>query len=72
VIDDGGGFDVVEARKSGNGLGLISISERVRLAGGTLTVVTERHRGTQLHVRLPADAPAPPQPASPAGHYMTA
>ena len=41
IADDGKGFDIAETRKSGKGLGLVSINERVRLAGGTLSVVTE-------------------------------
>lgn len=53
VIDDGHGFDVAVARKSPGGLGLLSINERVRLAGGTLSVVTEAGKGTQIRVRLP-------------------
>jgi two-component system sensor histidine kinase UhpB len=56
VTDDGRGFDIAETRHNGKGLGLVSINERVRLAGGTLSVVTERRKGTQLHVRLPMHA----------------
>ena len=37
------------------GLGLVSISERVRLAGGTVSVVTELNSGTRLHVEVPAN-----------------
>jgi two-component system sensor histidine kinase UhpB len=33
VADDGQGFDVAETRRHGKGLGLVSINERVRLAG---------------------------------------
>jgi two-component system sensor histidine kinase UhpB len=62
IADDGQGFDVAESRNNGKGLGLLSISERVRLAEGTLTVVTEKHKGTQLCVRVPTRAPAPAQP----------
>jgi len=54
VVDDGRGFDVTEARKSRKGLGLVSINERVRLAGGTLSIVTESRKGTQIQVKLPA------------------
>ena len=53
IADDGHGFDVAMARKSPGGLGLLSINERVRLAGGTLSVVTEAGKGTQIRVRLP-------------------
>ena len=34
IADDGRGFDVAETRRNGKGLGLVSINERVRLAGG--------------------------------------
>ena len=54
VVDDGRGFDVTETRKSRKGLGLVSINERVRLAGGTLSIVTESRKGTQIRVKLPA------------------
>ncbi len=54
VGDDGKGFDVAETRRSRKGLGLVSINERVRLSGGTLSVVTEKDKGTQILVRLPA------------------
>ena len=49
------GFDVIEARKSGRGLGLLSMSERVRLARGTLSLMAELRKGTQVRVRLPVD-----------------
>ena len=54
IVDDGKGFDVAETRKSRKGLGLVSINERVRLAGGTLSVMTEWNKGTRIRVRLPA------------------
>ena len=53
VGDDGQGFDAARTRKESRGLGLISMSERVRLAKGTLSVVTEQDKGTQVRVRLP-------------------
>jgi PAS domain S-box-containing protein len=56
IADDGKGFDVGETRKRSKGLGLVSINERVRLAGGTLSVMTESNKGTQVHVRLPTSA----------------
>ena len=54
IADDGKGFDVAATRRSRKGLGLVSINERVRLAGGTLTVMTESNKGTRIRVRLPA------------------
>ena len=41
IVDDGRGFDI--ASRHGQGLGLISIDERVRLAGGTVSIVTEKN-----------------------------
>ena len=51
--DDGQGFDVVEAGKRRRGLGLVSITERVRLAGGTVSIVSELNTGTRVHVQIP-------------------
>ena len=52
IADDGQGFDLAEAREVG-GLGLISLDERVRLIGGSLTINTELQRGTQMRVQVP-------------------
>ena len=52
VRDSGSGFDV-EAASQGNGLGLISMRERVRLVKGTITIDSKPQRGTSIHVRLP-------------------
>ena len=52
IADDGQGFNLTEARGVG-GLGLISIDERVRLIGGSLTINTELQRGTQMRVQVP-------------------
>jgi signal transduction histidine kinase len=54
VIDDGIGFEASE--RSGSGLGLRSIDERVRLAGGTVTVESRAGQGTSLLVRIPIAA----------------
>ena len=55
IADDGRGFDIVGAGRRGHGLGLISITERVRLAGGTVTIMTEVNKGTRLRVQIPAN-----------------
>ena len=52
ISDDGKGFNMAGARESRRGLGLASINERVRLAGGTVSVVSEINRGTTVHVLL--------------------
>ena len=54
VTDDGRGFDVASSLERGKGLGLVSITERVRLAGGTVRIETEDSSGTRVCVRLPA------------------
>jgi two-component system sensor histidine kinase UhpB len=53
VADDGRGIDLAEARRRG-GLGLVSLEERVRLAGGTLDVGVRAGGGTELRARVPA------------------
>ena len=52
VSDSGKGFDV-EAAKRGNGLGLTSMQERVRLVNGTITIASKSKGGTKIHVRVP-------------------
>lgn len=51
VRDDGVGFDVLAARKSG-GMGLRNIEERVALAGGALTLESRPGAGTRVRVEL--------------------
>jgi two-component system sensor histidine kinase UhpB len=53
IADDGKGFDPVRARDPGRGLGLVSINERVRSAGGTVSIATERQKGTRVSVQVP-------------------
>ena len=53
IADDGRGFDVAETRRNGKGLGLVSINERVRLAGGTLQ---RRDRVEQGHANACASS----------------
>lgn len=55
LTDDGRGFDFASSRERGKGLGLVSITERVRLAGGTISIVTEPTKGTCVRVEVPAD-----------------
>jgi signal transduction histidine kinase len=52
VTDDGRGFDPTATTRR-SGLGLISLSERVRMLGGELEVTAATHAGTRLAVRLP-------------------
>ena len=52
IVDDGQGFDLAEVQRLG-GLGLISLDERVRLIGGSLTIRTEPQHGTEVRVQVP-------------------
>ena len=52
IADDGKGFDI-DTRKNGTGLGLVSIIERARLSGGTVSIVTALNKGTRVLVRIP-------------------
>ncbi len=56
VTDDGRGFDVASSLEKGNGLGLVSITERVRLAGGTVSITAEPSKGTRVCARIPSSA----------------
>ena len=57
IVDDGRGFDI--ATRHGQGLGLVSIDERVRLAGGSVSMVTEANKGTRVHVQIPVSEGVP-------------
>jgi PAS domain S-box-containing protein len=52
IEDAGPGFDVNKVRAKG-GLGLLSMQERARLAGGTLQVRTDIGTGTLLVISIP-------------------
>jgi PAS domain S-box-containing protein len=52
VEDFGKGFDLDSAQGEG-GLGLISMQERVRLVGGSLSITTKAGDGTRVQVRIP-------------------
>ncbi len=52
INDDGQGFDLAQGRRLG-GVGLVSLDERVRLIGGSLTIETRPRHGTELRVRVP-------------------
>lgn len=55
VGDSGRGFEL-EAALQGKGLGLTSMSERVRLVNGTITIVSKPLGGTSIHVRVPLES----------------
>jgi signal transduction histidine kinase len=52
VADDGVGFDVEEARLAA-GLGLISMRERIHLAGGEFAIASKLGEGTRITARVP-------------------
>jgi signal transduction histidine kinase len=59
VSDSGVGIEV-DGTGPKAGLGLMSIKERVRSAGGTVEITSEANRGTRLTVRIPIQQDAAP------------
>jgi PAS domain S-box-containing protein len=53
VRDNGTGFSIEDARTN-TGLGLISMQERIRFVGGTLTVSSQPGKGTEISASVPA------------------
>jgi signal transduction histidine kinase len=51
VRDLGTGFEFEDAAK-GNGLGLISMKERMKLVGGELSIDSQPQFGTTIHARV--------------------
>jgi signal transduction histidine kinase len=56
IADTGPGFDLEAARQRHQGLGLLNMEERVRLAQGTFVIQATAGQGTQIHVTLPVSA----------------
>jgi PAS domain S-box-containing protein len=54
ISDDGRGFDPAVAHLAG-GVGLISLDERVRLAGGTVKIDAKPQHGTTIRVLIPLE-----------------
>jgi PAS domain S-box-containing protein len=52
VSDAGKGFDIAAATRD-RGLGITSMQERVRLAGGTISIDSKPRAGTVVHVCVP-------------------
>jgi PAS domain S-box-containing protein len=52
ISDSGTGFNPEDA-SAGDGLGLVSMRERLRLLGGQLSIESEPAHGTQIRVRVP-------------------
>jgi signal transduction histidine kinase len=62
IADDGVGFDAGQAAAQ-RGLGLTSMTERVRMLRGTLSIQSAPGRGTQLAIELPIAEPEETTPA---------
>jgi len=56
VSDQGSGFDPARRHKS-KGLGLVSMRERAKLLGGTLTIESAKGRGTTVTAAIPLHVP---------------
>jgi signal transduction histidine kinase len=52
IRDDGIGFDPA-TRRRGSGLGLISMAQRAKLAGGNFEIQSSPNAGTQIYVNIP-------------------
>ena len=52
VRDSGAGFDPQGAMEA-RGIGLMSMKERLKLVGGTLSIDSRLHSGTTVHARVP-------------------
>ena len=52
ITDDGTGFDPGQVADQ-KGIGIVGIRERVRLVGGTVSIVSQPEHGTQIEVRVP-------------------
>jgi PAS domain S-box-containing protein len=63
VSDLGSGFDT-DLAKTGRGLGLISMDERLKILRGTLSIQSQPKRGTTVHALVPLspESDSSPQP----------
>ncbi len=53
IADDGRGFDVTNRVERDTGLGLVSMSERARIIGGTVSIVSALNQGTRVQATIP-------------------
>ncbi len=56
IADDGRGFDATNRVARDSGLGLVSMSERARIIGGTVSIVSNPNQGTQVQATIPMNA----------------
>jgi signal transduction histidine kinase len=52
IADEGRGFDP-DGTHLGNGIGLVGMTERLRLVGGRLSIKSELMRGTEILAEVP-------------------
>ncbi len=64
ISDDGRGMDVAQSRREQH-LGLIGMSERAHMLGGSMEIDSAPGRGTRISVRLPLSMGTPATVASP-------
>jgi two-component system CheB/CheR fusion protein len=57
IEDNGVGFNIEEKASSQEGLGLLGMSERAALVGGTLEIESAPHEGTTIFARVPVTFP---------------
>ena len=53
IADDGRGFDATNRGERDTGLGLVSMSERARIIGGTVRIVSALNQGTRVQATIP-------------------
>ena len=56
IVDDGRGFDATNRAERDRGLGLVSMSERARIIGGTVSIISRLNQGTRLQATIPMNA----------------
>jgi PAS domain S-box-containing protein len=56
IADDGRGFDATNRAERDRGLGLVSMSERARIIGGTVSIVSGLNQGTRVQATVPMNA----------------
>ena len=56
IADDGRGFDATNRGERGHGLGLVSMSERARILGGTVSIVSAPNQGTRVQAKIPMNS----------------
>ena len=56
IADDGRGFDATNHVERDKGLGLVSMSERARIIGGTVRIVSRPNQGTRVQATVPMNA----------------